>query len=105
MYYDENKALAEMLTADMLILNEYWFKDHWPEDARRSFVIAVNCNDVFAGGADAEEVMYDELENLYDHYKADITWGVAVWCCKKRKCKPGMRYESYIKVSPAWSIE
>ena len=87
--FEPSLALAYLLANDILIINDYWWKKDWPEDAKKMISFGVNCSDTFSYAcADAEELLFSEIENLCLHVKADSTWGATVWCIKKRKIKP-----------------
>jgi hypothetical protein len=84
MIFDECKALAMLLNNEIVFINNHWWRNDWPEDAKKTFSINCNCNDIFAWAcADAEEVEYDELQDLYDHVSKDPALGAAIWCIKK----------------------
>jgi hypothetical protein len=64
--FDDERALGVMLIDGVIFLNAYWWEDTWPEKARKSISLNVNCNDVFAWAcADGEHLPYSEIENLY----------------------------------------
>jgi hypothetical protein len=78
--FDNEKALAAMLLAEVVFINSNWWEDDWPEDARKSIAICVNTNDVFAWGcADAETITHHEIETVYRYFVKDQSWGTAVW--------------------------
>lgn len=105
MKFDENLALAMLLNNEIVFLNSHWWMDKWPEGARNSIGVYCNCNDVFAWAcADAEEVLYDELQDLYDHYLKDEGWGPAVWCIKKRKMMPQRPVRQAIEKEGIWDL-
>ena len=81
--------VAHLLINHVLGLNDFWWKDHWPEDARQAWAMFVNCNDSFAWAtADAEEIVHDEIDELYDMWKRDPHYGPIVWVAKKRNLMP-----------------
>lgn len=83
----EPEDMLKVLIEDgFIIINNGWWDELWPKDA---ITVAVNCNDVFLWGcADAENILYSDIEELYNMYIKEPTWGIAAWCIKKRKCKP-----------------
>lgn len=88
-YFDVEPAVGEMLMAEVLILNSPWWRNDWPESMRNeAWVVAVNCNDLFFGAADAQEVRHDEIEDLYTMWTQDKRLGHLAWCVKKRKVWP-----------------
>lgn len=83
----ESEDYLKVLLCEQVVFinNGHWRKD-WPKDC---ITVHVNCNDVFAWGcADAEDITFSELEDLYNMYKKDNSWGAAAWCIKKRKQMP-----------------
>ena len=95
--FEENIALAILLVNDVLILNNHWWKADWPLHAQQTFTIAVNCNDIFLPGADAEELIYDELEELWQFYAVEQNWGPQMWVAKKRQKLPFPLFEKKIR--------
>jgi hypothetical protein len=57
------------------------------------------------GAADAEEVLYSELEDLYEHYHKDPVWGTAIWCIKKRGFMPQKHVEMIIREAGVWNLD
>ena len=92
-YYNEQKALACLLVADVCFLNTINVgtedKPDW------STVVYVNANDTFAYAcADAESVSNSDGEEdseiiaLYKFWKENPLWGPVKWLCIKRNMKP-----------------
>jgi hypothetical protein len=98
--------LKVLLCEDVLFINNGWWateKGEWPKD---HITVHVNCNDVFAWGcADAEDITYSELEDLYNMWKKDPNWGPAVWCIKKRKQMPQKPVEKLINDADIWNLK
>ena len=104
--FEENMALALLLINSVIFLNDHWWKKDWPEDAKAKTSLNVNCNDIFAWGcADAEEMDYEDLESLYDHYIKDPMFGSAVWCIKKRKQMPQPPVYKDIQKAGIWNLD
>lgn len=118
--FDGEKALAVLLLEDVVFLNNHWWlsasrstkfykeppENPWPEDACNTFSISVNCNDIFAWAcADAEECYFDELQDLFNHWKKDKTWGSAVWCIKKRNQLPQKPVYDSIMKTGIWDLD
>lgn len=104
--FEPEQAVARMLAAGVIFLNNHWWEDQWPEEAKKTTSLNVNCNDVFAWGcADGEEVYYNELEDLYDHWLKDPERGPDVWCCKKRKELPQKPVYERIKAAGIWDLD
>lgn len=116
MIFEENDALAHLLATGQVFISDHWWKgekkylpegvEPWPDAACKSFSINANCSDVFCWAcADAEEVLFAELQDLYDHYLKDKTWGTAVWCIKKRNEMPQPPvYEAIMKCG-IWDLD
>ena len=45
--FSREDALAILLAHEVIFLNEYHWEESWPEEARRTTALAVNCNDTF----------------------------------------------------------
>jgi hypothetical protein len=86
--YEIELALARLLAEGVVFLNNHWWREDWPEDARKSTAIAVNCNDTFHPASDAELVMYTEIADLYRLWEKDPRYGPTVWCMNKRGTQP-----------------
>lgn len=103
---EPEKALAILLVEEQVFLNTNWFKENWPDDAKKTTVLYANCNDVFAWGcADAESVEYDEIVDVFEHWMKDPDWGVAVWCIKKCNMMPQPPVERLIRRAGIWNLD
>ena len=101
--FEKDKAMARLIAEDLVFLGSAYYEKEWPEDARRSTILCVNCNDIFAWGcADAEPVFLDEIRSLYDHWIADRCWGTAKWCAIKRNQKPQPPVIEMMKKQGSW---
>ena len=104
--FEPDLALQHLLSNDILIVNSFWWKKDWPEDAKKMISFGVNCSDTFSYAcADAEELMFEELEDLYQHVIKDKIWGSTVWCIKKRKRKPISEIFNELIKNPIWIDE
>lgn len=104
--FEEQPAIALMLINEVIFLNDHWWEKDWPEKAKQIPSLNVNCNDVFYWGcADAEEMMYDEIQDVYDHYIKDPGWGTAVWCIKKRNLMPQKPVYDMIQKEGIWNLD
>lgn len=103
---ETNIMLAILLLDEKVFTNEHWWEDDWPEEAKKTTSLNVNCNDVFAWGcADAEEMRQSEIEDVYEHWLKDRYWGVDVWCIKKRKTMPQGPVEEKIRKAGIWDLD
>jgi hypothetical protein len=106
MQFESECALAHLLMNEVVFLNDHWWQKEWAEDAQRISSINVNCNDVFAWGcADAEELPYREIENLYRMWRKDPQWGAAIWCIIRRKQMPQKPVEDSIRKACMWDLD
>lgn len=99
--------LKVLLCEDVLFINNGWWFEKENKPWQKDYItVHVNCNDVFAwGAADAENITYHELQDLYEHYKKDPNWGPAIWCIKKRKMKPQKPVEDSIIKLGIWDLK
>ena len=105
-YFDERGALALLLLNEVLIMNcNHWYQE-WPKKARQTFAFAVNCGDVFSYAcADATELLENELEDLFDHWFMDCTYGHIVWCIKKEGRLPVREIYTQIQSRRIWNLD
>lgn len=111
--FEEEIALAHLLINEVIFLNSFWSKSPkhdpesgWSEEESKYTCLYVLCNDVFAWGcADAEDLPYDELRNLYEMWLKDPSWGPAVWCIKQRNSMPQKPVEDHINAAGIWDLK
>jgi hypothetical protein len=103
---DVDIALAHLLINNIIFTNSYWAKKEWNKEDKDLIAVCVICNDIFAWGcADAEELPYDEIENLYEHWVKDPSWGSAVWCIKRRNELPQKPVYDMIMEEGIWDLD
>lgn len=103
---DKNMALTTLLYAGVVFTNDHMWEDDWPKDAKRTISINVNTNDVLIWGcADASEMEYREIADVYDHWEKDPVWGTAVWYCKKENMMPQKPVAEKIRKAGIWNID
>lgn len=103
--FEPELALAALLIAGRVFLNNHWFKGSWPAEAKAATSINVNCNDVFAWGcADAEPMSFGDLRSVYEYYVKDPEWGCSVWCAERRRQMPQAPVVEYIKKAGIWNL-
>lgn len=103
--FEASFALARLLAEEVVFLNSHWYRDDWPDDAKKYINVLVLCNDIFAWGcADAEDILYSEIKDFYDHWAKDPVWGGAVWCIKKRGEMPQYPVAEYINKAGIWDL-
>jgi len=104
--FEEGQALAVLLAHEVVFLNDHWWQKDWSKWAQSLTSLNVNCNDVFASAcADAEEMPYREIENVYRMWKMDSEWGPAVWAMIRRNKMPQRRLEDMIRKAGIWNFE
>lgn len=99
-------ALCALLRAEKVFLNTNWNKADWPEQAKKTTRIIVNCSDVFAWAcADGEEAHYGDLIEIYHMWRKDPNWGPEVWCMKRRNQMPQKPVEDRIRRAGIWDFD
>ena len=83
--FETELALAALLANQVIFLHTHHWMEDWPEDAKKTTALCVNCDNVFAWAcSDTENITIDELQGLYDLWVKDRAWGSAIWCSIKR---------------------
>jgi len=96
--FDEKTAIAEMLRAEDVFLNQ-------AKDPETLCVYAL-CNDMFAWGcADGQNIPYSEVQNLWMHWQHDKFFGVAVWCARQRGYMFQPPVERDIRKAGIWDLD
>ena len=106
--FEKEIALAILLLSSTVFLNDHWWmKDEgWPEDACNTASLNVNQNDILAWGvADAEEMKYSDIQDVYEHWEKDPSWGPAVWFCKKMNMMPQKPVADSIRAGGIWDLD
>ncbi len=104
--FESGNAASILLLDRAIFLNACWWKKNWDEEARGLTTFHVNCNDVFSwGSSDAEILPYVELEDLYNCYVMDKSWGPAVWCIKQRGYMPQKPVYDAIQALGIWDLD
>jgi hypothetical protein len=104
-YFWIEEALKVLLDKEILFANsrKYLFEG---KEQPETLCLFVNCNDVFAWGcADAEEITYHEVEDLFNHYIEKGNWGVVIWCMKKRNLQPQFPVKQDMIKAGVWKKE
>jgi hypothetical protein len=100
--FQKDEALAILLAKQIVFTNDHWWEKEFNDRQKDLFSINLNVNDCFCHGADAEEVLYSELQSLYEHYEIDPLYGPLFWCAKKRKTRP---FKNICVNMTAWNLE
>lgn len=101
--FERGSALARLLAEEVVYINCFHWKKEWPEEAQKLTGLFVNCNDIFAWAcSDAELLLYEDIQSLYDAWSADPIWGPAKWCAVKRNQKPQDPVVKAMKEAGAW---
>ena len=100
-----SSMIAALLVSEEVFISTNWYREDWPDVAKTQAVLAVMCNDVFAWGvADAEQLDFKEIDDLYSHWDYDPVWGTAIWCVKKRKMMPQKPVCEKITEAGKWDL-
>lgn len=104
---DLENFLAHLLSKDIVFLNTHWWEDDWPEKAKKTISIIVNCNDIFAWAcADGEELLgEDDIDTFWQYYSKDPDWGPVVWCIRKRNMLPQKPVYDDIQKDGIWDLD
>lgn len=104
-FYIDNEFNYESALG-ILLANEVVFLFKHLNTSSKGFGVAVNCSDTFMyASSDAEEVFYDELEDLFNHWKQDKQYGSIVWCIKKRNEMPLNPIVNIIEKMDIWDLQ
>lgn len=104
--FEEEGALAILLLNEVIFLNTYHWEKSWPEEAKNTIYLGVDCSDVFAWGcSDSEAAHYKDIETLYRMWKKDTRWGAAIWCMIQRKQMPQSPVEKKIREEGLWDLD
>lgn len=94
---NEGEALAELLLKEIVMV--------YP-GLRQTIGVAVMCNDVFGYAcADAEEVPYGDILDVWKAQKNNPIYGVLIWLIHRRKCKPIQPHIDSLKEAGLWTEE
>lgn len=104
-WFDEESAIAELLFSDILFANSRRYLCIDGSEQPETIVLFVLCNDLFGGGADAEQVTSKEIRPLYEAYVTHGHFGVNRWCCLKRGMRPWSRWEAQWREQGKWDAE
>lgn len=102
-HMEKEDYLKVLLCEEVLFINNGHWNPNWPKDC---ITVHVICNDIFAwGAADAEDITYGELKELYEMWKKDENYGAAAWCVKKRKQMPQKPVEKTLRDQGIWDLD
>jgi hypothetical protein len=102
-YFDEEKALAELLLDNVLFCNErkyVCFDDKTIKEP--TVVLFVNINDTFVLAADATALTLVELPRLYKFWQENKGLGVAKWAALKLNLQPRKLFVEGMKEEGLW---
>ncbi len=95
---DDEPELYDMIAA-LISTGEFYISD----DDDNILKCWVNCSDVFAWGcADAENILPNEIRDLFFMVIEDNKWGATKWSCIKRNERPQIPIEKDMKLDNAW---
>ena len=102
---DEDYKSEEQMLGEMLQHGHMLFAMETGAEGT-AVTIAVNCNDLFYWAcADAEDLPYEEIANLYRMWKADPKYGADRWACLRRKLAPQKPVEKRWREHGTWDAE
>ena len=91
-----------LLTQDAVFLSSYnGDTREWDEGAYP----AINCNDLFVPGADAESLSAEDLDTYIEVVKKYPIAGYAAWCAVKRSSKLWRRFSPDTPTMSKWGTE
>jgi len=95
---------------DQVFFNSRWHEEkelpHKYKKYSKYAVMFVNCSDVFAWGfADAQDIYYDEIDDLYQQYSLNAEYGSSVWSIKKRGMMPQKPMYDQIMSLNIWNLD
>lgn len=100
---EPEEKLTFLFNENVLFINNGHWDKSWPTD---KITVHVLCNDIFAWGcADAEDLAYSEIDELYEMYLKDENYGAAAFCIKKRKMRPQTPVKDQMDKAGIWDIE
>ena len=98
---DEKFAIAHLLINDVIMVFQQYEKEK-PYDERGSG-LSVLCSDTFAYAcADAEDLPYNSILELYRRWREDPRWGVTQWISERRSMVPIPPLVDLMKKEGAW---
>ena len=101
--YDEEGMVLYLLQKGRLLCNGRKYLDEKGVVYPETIVLFLICNDTFGWAcADAEEIAYNELPELYKAVKADERYGDTKWVCKKRNLQPQQPLIEIMKEAGVW---
>jgi hypothetical protein len=104
-FFSEDFAIIKLLMDGILFANSR--KYICPIDGKvypETIVLFVICNDVFArGGADAEALPLNEVQNLYNMHIKDLKYGAIKWVCFRRNRRPEGYTMNKMKNAGVWT--
>jgi hypothetical protein len=100
---DEEEMLRFLMMEEVVFINNGWWNEAWPKDR---ITVHVNCNDIFAWGcADAEDLTYSDISELFRMYKQDPNLGAAAFCIQKRKQMPQEPVVELFRKDGIWNLD
>ena len=104
--FDPDLAIARLVAEGVLILNTCRWNEEWPKETQEAVILGVDCSDFFTpDSADAEEILYSEVRELYDLWAESPYWGPLKWCAVKRNVRPTPPIVEVMMRAGVWSDE
>lgn len=99
---DHDGILSILLEENILFCNSRKYVELDGTTCGPTVVVFMCCNDIFYYAADAEDITFDELPELYKLYEKDKKWGSVKWVCMKRNARPLAHIIKHMKKDGAW---
>lgn len=102
-YFDYESSLAALLKEGILFCNDRYFSSNKEGKSEgKTIVLFVIANDIFYPAANAEDLKFDEVPELYYAWTKDKNWGVIKWLSKKRNLQPRSSIRQNMKKDNVW---
>lgn len=104
----DEKIITELLEAKVLMVNYMRYSHHSDDDMQgKTMCLFVNCHNLFSfKNNDFENIESpEELRELYHIWKNDTSYGVDIWCCKRREMQPNNAIKEIWKNNGIWNTE
>lgn len=100
---DDEGMLLDLLKSGGIIVNCFHWEKSWPKEAQDAIALAVNCNNLFGPGADAEGIFHSDLRRVWEMHTSDPKLGLLAWCIWKRQELPWSKGKKWFENSK-WNV-
>ncbi len=102
--FDVEMAIAYFLMNGIMFFNTFSMLGAAPDNLKYKPFLLVGCNELFDYNGDAEPIEYYEIRTLFEMYRVDPIYGVAVWVCIKRQKLPREKILRQIEREGIWDL-